>query len=91
MNEIISKRLKYIHNYLEEKGMDCLLVSQADNRRYLSGFTGSAGALLISIQRVILATDFRYVEQAKIQAPLFEIFQTKGEVANWLPGLVSSQ
>lgn len=90
MNEIISKRLKNIRNYLEEKGLECFMVSQADNRRYLSGFTGSAGALFVSRQRAILATDFRYVEQSKIQAPLFEIVMTKGDTANWLPGLVSS-
>ena len=91
MNDIISKRLEGIRHYLKEKGLDCLLVSQADNRRYLSGFAGSAGALLISIQRAVLATDFRYIEQAKIQAPQFEVVQIKGEIANWLPGLASSQ
>jgi hypothetical protein len=30
------------------KSVDAMLVSQAENRRYLSGFTGSAGLLLIS-------------------------------------------
>ena len=73
-----------------EEGLDAFLISQGENRRYLSGFTGSAGFLLISQQSAILATDFRYVEQAKRQAPGFEPFLTKGDPPRWLPDLLSS-
>jgi Xaa-Pro aminopeptidase len=72
------------------EGLDAILISQQQNRRYLSGFTGSAGFLLISQQSAILATDFRYVEQAKSQAPGFELFQTEGDAPRWLPDLLSS-
>lgn len=91
MSNNISLRLKNIRQHINERGLECLLVTQADNRRYLSGFTGSAGALLISQKQALLATDFRYTEQAKIQAPEFEVIQIKGELANWLPGLTSAQ
>jgi len=73
---------------LEEKGVDAALISQAENRNYLSGFTGSAGFILISQNSALLATDFRYVEQAQTQAPHSEIVQIRGEFAAWLPGLV---
>jgi Xaa-Pro aminopeptidase len=73
-----------------EEGLDAILVSQGENRRYLSGFTGSAGWLLILEMIAILATDFRYIEQAKYQAPGFEVFRTTGELSKWLPELVSS-
>ena len=72
-------------------GLDAILISQRENRRYISGFTGSAGFLLISEKRAILATDFRYIEQAKSQAPDFETFQTEGDPSRWLPQLTSSQ
>ena len=36
-----------------------------------------------------MATDFRYTEQAKGESADFEIIQTKGELRNWLPGLIS--
>jgi Xaa-Pro aminopeptidase len=36
-----------------------------------------------------LATDFRYTEQAKGESADFEIIQTKGELRDWLPGLIS--
>jgi Xaa-Pro aminopeptidase len=73
-----------------DEGLDAILISQGENRRYLSGFTGSAGFLLISQQSAILATDFRYIEQAKRQAHGFEIFHTTGEIPHWFPELVSS-
>ncbi len=69
--------------------MDALLVSQQENCRYLSGFTGSSGCLLISHSHALLATDFRYIEQAKEEAPDYEITQVKGDLSDWLPRLVS--
>jgi len=83
------KRLRKLRTLIAEKGLDALLISQTENLRYLSGFTGSSGWLLISGQNAILATDFRYVEQAKGESPDFEIIQTKQELRDWLPGLVS--
>jgi len=83
------KRLRKLRALIAEKGLDALLISQPENLRYLSGFTGSSGWLLISGQNAILATDFRYVEQAKEESPDFEIIQTKQELRDWLPDLVS--
>jgi len=84
------KRLDMLRKAATEKGLDAVLLSQPENRRYLSGFTGSAGWLLISRRSAILATDFRYVEQAKGQAPDFEIVRTKRELRDWIPDLLSS-
>jgi len=86
----MSLRLEKLRHELAEAKLDAILVSQGENRRYLSGFTGSAGFLLISDGRAILATDFRYVEQAQSQAPDFEISQIQGELPVWFPDLASS-
>jgi Xaa-Pro aminopeptidase len=80
-------RLAKLRKLIAEKGLDGLLISQPDNLRYLSGFTGS-GWLLISGGDAMLALDFLYVEQAKQESPDFEIKQIKQELHNWLPGLV---
>jgi Xaa-Pro aminopeptidase len=85
------KRLRKLRTLITEKGLGAILISQPENLRYLSGFTGSSGWLLISEQNAILATDFRYVEQAKVESPDFEIIRTKGELRDWLPGLVSDR
>jgi Xaa-Pro aminopeptidase len=85
----MTNRLGKLRSQFAPKGLNGLIVSQAENRRYLSGFTGSAGFLLISQQKAILATDFRYVEQAQAQAPGFEVVQIQGEIAKWFPRLAS--
>jgi Xaa-Pro aminopeptidase len=84
-----TKRLAMLQRSLTEKGLDAFLSSQPENRRYLSGFTGSAGWLLISGQSAVLATDFRYVEQAKAESPGFDVIQTKRELRDWFPDVVS--
>jgi Xaa-Pro aminopeptidase len=81
-------RLRKLRKLIAEKELDGLLISQPDNLRYLSGFTGS-GWLLISGRHALLALDFLYVEQAKQDSPDFEITQIKQELHSWLPGLVS--
>lgn len=56
-----------------QTGLDALVIANASNRRYLSGFTGSSGLLLLTKEADILLTDFRYIEQAKVQAADFLI------------------
>lgn len=85
----MNRRLRKLRQKLAENELDALLISQPENRRYLSGFAGSAGFLLISQDSAILATDFRYVEQATGQAPDFQVVQIEGELPKWLPELVS--
>jgi len=50
-----------------ERELDALLVAEAVNLRYLTGFTGTSGLALVSPELRIFATDFRYVEQAAEQ------------------------
>lgn len=49
---------------LEVEGLTALVVQHPANIRYLSGFTGSAGLLVIRPGGAVLVTDFRYAEQA---------------------------
>ena len=69
----MSLKLQNLRQRIEEEELDAILISSPENRRYMSGFTGSAGWLLISRDAATLATDFRYVEQAGNQAPDFEV------------------
>jgi len=82
-------RLDKLRTSMAERGLDGILVCQPENRRYLSEFTGSSGWLLISAKQAVLATDFRYVEQAKAESPEFAVVQTKRELRDWFPGIVS--
>ena len=82
------ERLRRLREALHENELDAILVSSPENRRYLSGFTGSAGYLLISQSDAVLATDFRYTEQAGQQAPDFRVERITGKL-DWLPKLMS--
>ena len=84
----IKNRLQKLRQKLTEKEVDAILISQPENRYYLSGFDGSAGFLLITPQKQTLATDFRYIGQAKMQAPDYEIFRTSGNLPDWFPKFV---
>ena len=79
----MNERVAQVVAQLSERELDALLVSNPENRRYLSGFTGSAGYLLVTPQRQILFTDSRYTEQAGSQCPHFEVVQMKAGL-NWL-------
>ncbi|MCJ7520928.1 MAG: Xaa-Pro peptidase family protein [Dehalococcoidia bacterium] len=85
----MSKRLEGLRQQLKRGDIDAILISQGYNRRYLSGFTGSAGLLLITQDRALLVTDFRYIEQAQSEAPEFEIIRMQGAVSQWFPTFVS--
>jgi Xaa-Pro aminopeptidase len=59
-----SGRQRRLQAALAENSLDYLLVTHLPNVRYLCGFTGSAGALLIGHGRITFFTDGRYRSQA---------------------------
>ncbi|MCW2655519.1 MAG: putative peptidase [Mycobacterium sp.] len=67
-----SQRRANLRGRLGAAGLDAMLVTDLINVRYLSGFSGSNGALLVFADddaRTVLATDGRYRTQAARQAP----------------------
>lgn len=84
----IPARLARLRAALPETGADAILISHPENRAYLSGFTGSAGHLLITADRAILATDFRYYEQVALEAPHYELARVKTTLNDPLPSLL---
>ncbi|WP_420642813.1 M24 family metallopeptidase [Candidatus Leptofilum sp.] len=84
---IFQKRITAVRQKLAAWEVDGVLISSPTNRRWLSGFTGSNGQLLITANRAIIATDYRYFTQAKRQAPDFTLFKhqrTLEETRNFL-------
>ncbi len=53
---------------MEVEGLDGMLVSSDTNFRYLTGFFGDAGALLVGREDAVLLTDSRYIEMAQQEA-----------------------
>lgn len=81
-------KLDRMREKIQELKLDAFLISSPENRRYMSGFSGSAGYLLITENDAILATDFRYIEQAGQQAPGFRVERTTTGL-DWFPGFTS--
>ena len=77
MTQPLQNRLSTFTAQLPDRELDAVLISAPENRRYLSGFSGSAGYLFITGERAHLATDFRYSEQATAQAAHFNVEQVR--------------
>jgi Xaa-Pro aminopeptidase len=61
------ERLKRLRHRMSETGAAAVVVTHLSNVRYLAGFTGSAGILIVESSRAILFTDGRYAAQAPQQ------------------------
>jgi Xaa-Pro aminopeptidase len=69
---------------LEERELDSLLVTNLVNVRYLTGFTGTNGACVVTRDERLFLTDSRYVEQAKQQVTEFERLEASRELVGAL-------
>ncbi len=56
-------RIKQLRARLRSHDLDAILVTHLPHVRYLSGFSGSSGVLLVTARRAVLFTDFRYQTQ----------------------------
>ncbi len=83
-----SHRLDRVRARLDELGIDALLITTPSNRRWVSGFTGTAGVVLVSRDRALLATDARYFEQVGTQAAECTLLRANGAMAEWAPLLL---
>jgi Xaa-Pro aminopeptidase len=89
------QRMKRVRAILAGRGLDALLVTCPENRRYLSGFTAedvgiseSAGALLVLRKEAILLTDGRYEVQARDEAPDWRLIIYRRGLAHALKNLM---
>ncbi|MBS4215693.1 M24 family metallopeptidase [Neobacillus rhizophilus] len=69
------EKLEKLRSSFSAEGIDGILITSPYNRRYISNFTGTAGIVLISADKALFITDFRYVEQAQKQCEGFEIIK----------------
>lgn len=102
MKENIRARLSMLREQMKKAGVSAAIIPQADPhmseylsahwqaRRMLSGFTGSAGDLVVTLDKALLWTDSRYFLQATDQLADTEICLMKDglpdtpSIAQWL-------
>ena len=67
---------------LQKEGVDGAIITHGTNIRYFSNFTSDESVLVISKDRRVLLTDFRYTIQAReLSSPAFEVIETSRAIA----------
>jgi len=73
---IYQKRLQSLKSIMQDRGYNAFYIANITNVRYLSGFTGSSGFLLVSDEGDYFFSDGRYTEQSKNQVRDYTIHIT---------------
>jgi Xaa-Pro aminopeptidase len=86
-------RIEKTRGLMRACNVDTLLISNIEegrgvNIQYLSGFSGSAGVLILTQERQILITDFRYELQVKQESPAWDISVLGGYKLGDLAGFI---
>ena len=74
------RRTEQLRELLEQQRLDALIVTQPENRRYLSGFTGTDATMFVTGGDAVLITDSRFTEQASREAPHFRVVEADPEL-----------
>ncbi|TVY11477.1 M24 family metallopeptidase [Paenibacillus cremeus] len=85
------QRISRLRGLMQDKGLTAVLITNSTNRMYMTGFTGSAGYVLITESRAILLTDFRYMTQAPQQAAGFEVIEHAPNAMETVKDLLTKQ
>lgn len=74
-------RVDVLKKKFQADGLDAVMISNATNIKYMSGFTGEAGVvtLIYTNDKMYLLTDYRFLTQVKEECPDYEIIR-------WTPG-----
>jgi len=80
-------RIKKLQWILARENLDLLLITFLPHVRYLSGYTGTNGMILLSYESSIFLTDFRYKEQVKEQVKNMEVMIAQRDLFSSLPDI----
>lgn len=96
MTDAHQARLDALRRLLDEHGLDAILISRNANKRFFSGFrlgdaesAGFSGTLLATRDANLILADSRYTEQARIEAPGWELVEMSRSFADELPPLLA--
>lgn len=86
MEKSKSKRARLLRQLLARAGADALVVTHLPNILYLSGFSGTAGVLVVQSDRLTLFTDGRYAIQAREEAHKVRVCISRGPLLKAVGG-----
>jgi Xaa-Pro aminopeptidase len=74
----MSNTLDAIRKKLEAEDADAFICYSYPNYRYLSGFTGSLGIVIVTLSKAVIISDFRYRTQIEEEVSGFDYAEIKG-------------
>ncbi len=77
---MVESRILSLRRILRDEGIDALLLWSMPNIRYVTGFTGSDAAVVVTAKSIFFLTDSRYVSQARQQVRVDEIREYKVKI-----------
>jgi Xaa-Pro aminopeptidase len=77
-------RQKTVRDGMKELGIDGLLLTHPPDLAYLTNFTGDDSIGLVTEKDIHLVTDFRYKEQAEMEAGWLKVTMREGKMAEAL-------
>ena len=71
-------RIEGLREMLRVTGHDAYISLAAPINQYLTGFTGTTSATIVTQEETLFLCDFRYTEQAAVQVQAFAVSEVKG-------------
>lgn len=75
-----TKRIETLRRQLKAENLDGMIVTHGDYVRYLTGYTGSNGLLVVGPRTADFLTDFRYADQSRKQVQGARIHVVNGDL-----------
>ncbi len=83
-----NKKIINVQKVIRERQIDGIIINNIKNVQYLTGFSGSSGFVVITNDRGLFLTDFRYKEQALKEVKGWEICIEKGPRIKAIRGII---
>ena len=83
-----SDHITRIRQVLKQKNIDAAVITKLVNVRYLTDFSGTSGAVVISPRKTFFLTDYRYQDQARKQVSGYDIKIYRGFLDSYLCSLI---
>lgn len=78
---MLKSRVNRLRDILRVKNLDALLIQGSVSLRYFCGFTGSDGALLVTLHQTLFLTDSRYTTQSKTEVLADDVLEYSDKLA----------
>src|SRR3978361_1074770 len=85
----LKARQKHVRDAMKELKLDGLLLTHPPDLAYLTNFTGDDSVGLITEKDFFLATDFRYEEQAAMEAGWLKLHIREAKMSDTLARMLS--